>query len=218
MCNIFESCIFVCIEDRGVRHLLCLAEPQPYVCSLLSTYFHVDTRKLYQNKLYISSNYLICTTSKARLKDKNMGAFDSIYTDPVSPLLRPETPLCMSQQREVKEFLRNSHFLQLARTFNFVKNVVFWQKKINYRTELTSCSNRWTQLALFQSDAKREGKWHWQYSTILACKIRNSTCFGQTIVQCSSRSSPSDLKAVLICRQYETVQQYLFDLDHFKSR
>ena len=57
MCNIFESCIFVCIEDRGVRHLLCLAEPKLYVCSLLSTYFHVDTGKLYQNKLYISSNY-----------------------------------------------------------------------------------------------------------------------------------------------------------------
>ena len=66
---------------------------------------------------YIKTNYIfpqiiICTTSKDRLKAKNMGAFDLIYTDPVSPLLRPETLLSMSQ-REVKEFLKNSHFLRL---------------------------------------------------------------------------------------------------------
>ena len=79
----------------------------------------------YMKTNYIFPQIIICTTSKDRLKAKNMGAFDSIYTDPVSPLLRPETPLCMSQQREVKEFLRNSHFLQLARILNFVKNVVF---------------------------------------------------------------------------------------------
>lgn len=152
------------------------------MCALCYLHIFMLIQENYIKTNYIFPQIIICTTSKDRLKAKNMGAFDSIYTDPVSPLLRPETPLCMSQQREVKEFLRNSHFLQLARTFNFVKNVVFWQKKINYRTELTSCSNRWTQLALFRSDAKREGKWHWQYSTILACKMRNSTCFGQTIV------------------------------------
>ena len=96
------------------------------MCALCYLHIFMLIQENYIKTNYIFPQIIICTTtSKDRLKAKNMGAFDWIYTDPVSPLLRPETPLCMSQQREVKEFLRNSHFLQLARTFNFVKNVVF---------------------------------------------------------------------------------------------
>lgn len=40
--------------------------------------------------------------------------------------LRPETLLCMSQ-REVKEFLKNSHFLRLEFSILSIK-IVFWTK------------------------------------------------------------------------------------------